>query len=90
MTGDIVELENSFIVLAVPTNSVEVSISAKVYQDGELQTVCRTMGLQEIREAFQEAEQGYIPSDAVFTLTPLGEKYVDELIRKQKELFEEE
>ena len=90
MIGEIVELENDFIVLAIPTNSVEVTISAKVFHDGELQNVCRTMGLQEIREAFQEAEQGYIPSDAVFTLTPLGKQYVDELIRKQKELFEEE
>ena len=90
MAGEIIELENDFIVLAIPTNSVEVTISAKVIYDGELQTVCKTMGLKEIGEAFHEAEQGYIPSDAVFTLTPLGKKYVEELIKRQRELFEGE
>ena len=90
MNKEIIELENEFIVLAVPKNTVEVTISAKIYHNGELQDVHRTMDFQEVREACKEAEQGYIPSDAVFTLTPLGKKYVEELIQKQRGLFEEE
>ena len=90
MDREIIELENEFIVLAVPKNTVEVTIFAKIYHNGELQDVHRTMDFQEVREAFKEAEQGYIPSDAVFTLTPLGKKYVEELIQKQRGLFEEE
>lgn len=90
MDQEIIELENEFIVLAVPKNTVEVTISAKIYHNGELQDVHRTMDFHEVREAFKEAEQGYIPSDAVFTLTPLGKKYVEELIQKQRSLFEEE
>ena len=90
MNKEIIELENEFIVLAVPKNTVEVTISAKIYHNGELQDVHRTMDFQEVREAFKEAEQGYIPSDAVFTLTPLGKKYVEELIQKQRGLFDEE
>ena len=90
MDQEIIELENEFIVLAVPKNTVEVTISAKIYHNGELQDVHRTTDFQEVREAFKEAEQGYIPSDAVFSLTPLGEKYVEELIKKQRGLFEEE
>lgn len=90
MDQEIIELENEFIVLAVPKSTVEVTISAKVYRDGKLQDVHRTMGFDEVREAFKEAEQGYIPSDAVFSLTPLGEKYAEELIKKQRGLFEEE
>ena len=90
MEEEIVELEDEFIVLAIPKDTVEVTISAKVYHDGELQEVHRTMPPHEVREAFKEAETGYIPSDAVFSLTPLGEKYAEELIRNQRELFEEE
>lgn len=90
MDQEIIELENEFIVLAVPKNTVEVTISAKIYHNGELQDVHRTMDFQEVREAFKEAEQGYIPSDSVFTLTPLGKKYAEELIQKQRGLFEEE
>lgn len=89
MEQEIIELENEFIVIAVPKNTVEVTISAKVYHDGKLQDVHRTMDFDEVREAFKEAEQGYIPSDAVFTITPLGEKYLDELKQKQRGLFEE-
>lgn len=90
MEQEVIELENGFIVLAIPKNTVEVTISAKVYHNGELQDVYRTMDFQEVREAFKEAEQGYIPSDAVFTLTPLGEKYAQELIQKQRSQFQEE
>ena len=90
MEEEIIELENDFIVLAIPKDTVEVTISAKVYRNGKLQDVRRTMPPQEVQEAFQEAKQGYIPSDAIFTLTPLGEKYAEELIRNQRDLFEEE
>lgn len=90
MEEEIIELEDEFIVLAIPKDTVEVTISAKVYHDGELLEVRRTMMPHEVREAFKEAETGYIPSDAVFSLTPLGEKYADELIRNQRKLFEEE
>lgn len=90
MDQEIIELENEFIVLAVPKSTVEVTISAKIYHDGKRQDVHRTMGLDEVREAFKEAEQGYIPSDAVFALTPLGKKCAEDLIQKQRSLFEEE
>ena len=90
MEQEIIELENEFIVLAVPKDTVEVTISAKVFHDGRLQEVHRTMDFGEVRDAFKEAEEGYIPSDAVFSLTPLGKQYVEELIKKQRGLFEEE
>ena len=76
------ELEQEFIVLAVPRDSVEIEISAKVYKDGELLDVARTMPLNEVREAIQEAKDCYIPSDAIFTLTDLGKEYAEELIKR--------
>ena len=79
------ELENDFIVLAIPVNTVDLEIRAKVMIDGELVPVMRTMRLDEIREAFKEAEHGYIPSDAVFSLTPLGELELERLKEKYKE-----
>ncbi len=64
-----VNLEEGFIVLAIPSTTVEVYISAKVWHNGEVITVGRTMPFEEVRAAFQEAEQGYIPSDTVFSLS---------------------
>ena len=86
----IVELENSFIVIAVPSDTVEVEITATVYMDGKLQKVKRTMGFGEVREAMKEAEDGYIPSDAVFTLAPMGEEKITEIVRKYKERMNED
>lgn len=63
-----VELDNEFIVIAVPASSLEVDISAKVWHKGEVIQVQRTMKFDEVKEAFEEAKNGYIPQDAVFVL----------------------
>lgn len=57
-------------VLAIPATTLEVKISAKVWLNGEAKTVERTMSFDEVRSAIQEAQDGYIPSDALFMLNP--------------------
>lgn len=82
-----VELENDFIVLAIPSATVEVEITAKVWNGEEIIKVSRVMPFEEVREAFAEAHDGYISSDALFFLNPdidksklerLLSKYLDE------------
>ena len=85
MNGEIpdsetVELDNEFIVLAVPAATVEVEITATVFLDGELKKAYRKMDFAEVRNAMEEARDGYIPSDAVFTLTKTGEEKLRELL----------
>lgn len=75
-------LEEDFIVLAVPTDTVSVDIIATIYIDGGLQTVTKTMGFAEVRDAFKEANDGYMPSDALFSLRPMGEEKVTALVKK--------
>ena len=65
---EIVDLDNDFIVIAVPSSALEIDITAKVWYNGDVLTVGRTMCFYEIREAFKEAQAGYIPQDAVFVL----------------------
>lgn len=78
-----IELQEEFIVLAIPENTVEVTISAKVWHDGEVLSVERTMPFQEVREAMKEAREGYMPSNAVFTFNPNPPKdKVERLLRK--------
>ena len=72
-------LEQNYIVLSLPSETVEVEITAKVYHDGELINVKKTLSIQEVREGFKEAEEGYVPSDAVFQVTENGLKYLEEL-----------
>lgn len=77
--GEEIELEQEYIVLSIPNESVEITITAKIFHNGELHTVTSKMGLAEIRAAVQEAKDGYIPSDAMFYLTPLGEEVLRKL-----------
>lgn len=77
---DFLELEEDFIVIAVPSHTVEVTITAKVFEDGELHTVQKTMDFDEVRRAFKEAHDGYIPSDAVFTLTDIAKDKLAKLL----------
>ncbi len=67
---EVLRLDDEFIVIAIPKKTLEVNIEAKVWHNGEVITVARTMPFEEVREAFKEAEDGYMPSDAVFVLNP--------------------
>jgi hypothetical protein len=73
-----IELKTDYAVVELPENAVEVDIVAKVYIDGKVQTVKRTMDMNEIRTAFKEAAENYIPSDAVIMLTEKGRAMLNE------------
>ena len=77
-----VELEEEFIVLAVPADTVEIEIKSKFYFDGEICEAYKTIGFPEVRQMFQEARDGYIPSNAVFSIRKMGKDKVEELVRK--------
>lgn len=74
-----VNLSEEFIVLAIPSSTIEVEIKAKVWHEGKVLDVSKTMSVEEVREAIKEAQNGYIPSDAVFTLTDLGREELEQL-----------
>ena len=73
-----VELPSQYAVIDLPENAVEVTINAKVYLNGTLQDVTRVLNMQDIQRAFHEAEEGYIPTDAVFTLTDSGRQTAEQ------------
>ncbi|MBP5462732.1 MAG: hypothetical protein J6Y20_11520 [Lachnospiraceae bacterium] len=80
-----IELDEEFIVLAVPASTLELEISATVWIDGKPVDVSRHMPFDEVRAAIKEAQEGYIPSDAIFSLTELGEKELERLREKYAE-----
>ena len=86
-----VELEQDFIVLAIPKDTVEVEITAKVWHDGEVINVGNKMSFDEVRAAFKEAWEGYIPEDAIFTLNPYYDKTkLEQLVGKYLAKLEED
>ncbi len=84
-----IELASDYIVLKIPENSVEVAVIAKVWTGNEVQTVTRTLGMKEIKAAVKEAEAIYIPPDAMFVLTDVGKKYLEEHRAEMEDLWNE-
>lgn len=86
-----IELEQDFIVLAIPKRTLELSISAKVWNDSDVVNVSSTMLYDEIQAMFQEAHDGYIPADAVFTLNPYHDKTkLEELVDRYLKKLEDD
>ena len=67
-----IELEQQYAVISIPVNTVELKICAKIYLDGEIKEVHTDYDMAGVKNAVDEAEQGYIPSDATFCLTDNG------------------
>ena len=79
---EFMELAQEFIVLAIPDDTVELVINAKIYVGHELREVTRKMDFPEVRAAIREAQNGYIPSDALFSLVPTGRDKITDLVEK--------
>ena len=88
--SELVELDQEFIVLAIPDTAVELDIVAKVHINHELRTVVGHMDFTDIRAAIREAQDGYIPKDALFSLAPVGEEKMKDLVQRYLGETEEE
>lgn len=87
--GEEIELTSEYIVLAIPASTCEVEINAKIYHNGVVRTVSKTMDFEEVRSAIKEAQEAYIPGDAVFSITPLGEATLRELNERYRDGLDE-
>ena len=71
-------LEHRAILFGFPEHAVEIEIQAKVFENGELLNVTKKMNMDEIREAFRKADDGYIDDDDRFVITDKGIAYLEE------------
>lgn len=76
-----VELEQQYAVIGIPANTVEFTIIASVYLDGDIKKFQSVFNMADVNKAVREAERGYIPEDATFSLTEKG-KMLGELLDK--------
>lgn len=67
-------LEDDFIVLRIPKNTIELRMLLQVYVDHTIVPVTKDMDMFEIRDAFKKAEDGYIDEDDEFVLTEKGKE----------------
>ena len=75
---EVLELPSSYAVVSIPDDTVELTIRASILRDGGIQVVERRLSTKEVWDAFREAENGYIPEDAVFEITDKGRRWLEE------------
>ena len=73
-----IELPLSYAVIQLPEHTVELKLTATILENGGLMKVESTMDMKQVWDAFREAEEAYIPDDAVFTLTEKGRRWLEE------------
>lgn len=77
MVNKDMELPEVRSMLYIPEKAVEITLTAKVYHNGELISFSKTLDLQEIRRAIADAENNYFEDDDVFCLTEKGANLAD-------------
>lgn len=73
------ELMSDYAVVMLPRDAVWLEMTIKVAQDGEIIKVGQKMDFDSIRKAFKDAEDNYLPPDAMFSLTEKGRAELEEL-----------
>ena len=65
------------IIMSIPTNTIEMTIKLKMYEDGEMFYAKQTFDLEDIKHAedlFEQCRDGEYP---VYTLTEKGREYFE-------------
>ena len=67
------------IIVSIPTNTIEMTVKLKMYENGEMFYAKQVFDLNDIKHAedlFEQCCEGEYPT---YTLTEKGEKYVERL-----------
>lgn len=80
-SGKTVELSEHRAMIYLPEDACEITIDARVFHEGELIHVSKVMNMQEIREAYRKADDGYIDDDDQFVITEKGLAELEEARR---------
>lgn len=78
-SGEEITLCEHRAMIYLPEDSVEVTITAKIYVNGNVCEVGKVMSMSDLREAFRKADDGYIDDDDTFFITEKGKAYLDEV-----------
>lgn len=75
---NMIELAQHRAMIEIPEDAVELTLHCKIFFDGKLVDVSRTMSMSEIRLACQKADDGYIDEEDTFVLTEKGRKWLED------------
>lgn len=56
-------------IVLIPEETIELKLICKIYLDGELREVEKTLSMKEVRKAMDDADKNYIEDDDTFVAT---------------------
>lgn len=62
----------------LPTDAIEIQITATLYQNGEIVECSKTLSNKDIQKAFRDAEINYCEDTDTFVITDKGRMCIDE------------
>lgn len=71
------------IIMSIPTNTIEMTVKLKMYENGEMFYAKQIFNLEDIKHAedlFEQCCDGEYPA---YTLTEKGEEYVEKLYKER-------
>ena len=87
MENATIEIQEDRAMLYIPHNALEGSLEFKIYMDGEIKTVHKTLTQDELQEAVRKAEEGYIDEDDRFVLTDKGRQELEDYLSEHPEYY---
>ena len=73
------ELIERHAVIDLPEDAVSITICIDVYREGKIETVHKVYELNDIREMFNKADEGYFADDDLWVLTEAWKGYEEQL-----------
>jgi len=74
-----IELGEVNAIIQIPVNTIEFRVICRIYQDGQIVEVTKSLNMSETREALSNAEQYYCDPDDRYALTDKGRAMLEEL-----------
>ena len=78
------DVEYKDIIVSIPTNTIEMTVKLKVYENGKVFDAEQTFDLEGIKYAedlFEQCCNGEYP---VYTLTEKGREYVENILKERQ------
>ena len=77
---NMIELEEEWIVIRLPKNTITADVTAKVWDGEKVVNVIKKLEMEDVKDAFRKAADGYIDEDDEFVITDEFKKAVDEAV----------
>ena len=74
-----IELGEVNAIVQIPVNTIEFKVICKIYQEGQIVEVTKSLNMSETREALSNAEKYYCDPDERYALTDKGREMLKDL-----------